>query len=206
MVGKDSSTHGLKFLKIQLTLMRLAMFSIPIYLVVLSPTSGVYGLSLQGNNSLSSLSLFVLFPVLVFSGNGIFRESDKALGISGAILAILIIINTSVGLYLTVFDFSLLLLFLEVTTTLKSFANVADSIKMGRYETVSHNYRLVLREYIRRAVAIIVITLAISIVAAFLAFNVTAPIGIPGIALFTTITLLVVFAALIMRYRESQRL
>jgi hypothetical protein len=203
MVGKDSDTHELNFLKIQLMLMRLAMFSIPIYLLVLSPTSGIYGLSLEGNSYLSSVSLFVLFPVLVFSGMGIFRESDRALGISGAILTVLIIVNTSVRLYLTIFDFSLLLLFLEVTTTLKSFENIASSVKMGENETVSYNYRLALREYIRRTVAIVVITLMLSITATFLALSLAAPIGFPGIALLTTATLLVVFAVLVMRYRGS---
>jgi hypothetical protein len=96
----------------------------------------------------------------------------------------------------------LLLLFLEVSTTLKSFANIASSIRMGNYETISYNYRLAMREYIRRTVAIVVITLTLSIAATFLALNLTTVIGVPGIALLTTITLLVVFAVLVMRYRE----
>jgi len=202
MARKSTRTHELNLLKLQLALVRLAMLSIPVYLLVLSPTSGVYGLSLQGNTYLSSISLFALFPILVFSGMGVFRESDRALGISAALLAILIILNTSVVPYLTIFDFSLLLLFLEVTTTLKSFANIADSIKMSKYETVSYNYRLALREYMRRAVAIVVITLLASLGAAFLTLNLVTPIGIPGMALLTTVTLIIVFATLATRYHE----
>jgi len=74
---------------------------------------------------------------------------------------------------------------------------------MGKYETVSYNYRLTLQEYIRRAVAIVVITLIVSMGATFLTLNLTTPIGIPGMALLTTITLLIVFATLASRYREQ---
>jgi hypothetical protein len=203
MAGKNTDGFKLNTLIVQVLAIKIAVLSIPVYLLFLSPTCGIFALYLSQNYSLLTTSLFVLLPALFFAGRGVLRESNRSFGISSAITALPIIANTSVEPYSTVIDFVLLLLYLEVSTALTSFSNIAHSIKSGEEESVSYNYRLALGHYVGREMAIVAVTLLVSLGAVFLTMNLNIPIGIPGAALLATITLLVTFATLASRYREQ---
>jgi hypothetical protein len=141
-------------------------------------------------------------PALFFAAHGVLRESNQSFGVSSAIIALPIIANTQADPYSTVIDFVMLLLFLEISTALTSFSNVANSIKSGEEENVSYNYRLVLGHYVSRELTIVAATLLVSLGAVFLILNFTIPIGLAGAALLATIALLLAFATLASKYRE----
>jgi hypothetical protein len=201
MARKNSDSYKLNTLRVQITLIRIATLVIPVYLLILSPTSGLFGVYVSQNYSLLTSVMYGFLPALAMATFGVLKESNRSLGVAGVIIALPIIANTQVQPYFTIIDFTLLLFFLEVSTTLTSFSNIAVSIKLGEEESVSYNYRLALGEYLIRIVAIIVATLLISFAAVFLTLNLSAPIGVPGMALLTTIALLVAFATLASRYR-----
>jgi hypothetical protein len=194
----NSSTLGA-----QLLLMRVGMLSIPVYLLLFSPTCGIFGLYVPRNSSLFALVLAELIPAMALSLVGVLKESNLALGIFGIIMTILIIANRMVEPYYAVFDFVFLILFLEVTTTLPSFSRVARSIVPGEDENVSYNFRVALAEYMKREIAVVAITLAFCLGTVFLTASLGTSIGVPAIAFLGTITLLTVFATIALRYHKK---
>jgi hypothetical protein len=202
MAGENTNSFKLNTLIVQIVAIRISMLSIPIYLLFLSPNCGIFALYLSQNYSLLTTALFVLLPALYFATRGVLRGSNQSVGISSALIALPIIANTIVEPYFTVIDFALLLLYLEVSMALTSFSNIAHSIRLGEEESVSYNYRVALGHYMSREIAIVAVTLLVSLGAVFLTLNLSIPIGIPGAALLTIITLLVAFATIAARYRE----
>lgn len=144
--------------------------------------------------------MVAIIPGMLFSLLGVLGNSSPAIGISGAALIIIIVSNTAVELYLTVFDFTLLLFYLEISTTLNSFSEIANTIKPGTEESVSYNYRLVINAYVRKLLAVILVTLTISLTAVFFALNFVTQIGGSGITILSTLTLILVFAIIAAKY------
>jgi hypothetical protein len=137
---------------------------------------------------------------MLFSLLGVLGNSSPAIGISGATLIIIIVSNTVVEFYLTVFDFTLLLFYLEISTTLNSFSEIANTIKPGIEESVSYNYRLVINAYVRRLLAVILLTLSVSLAGVFIAISFVTQIGGSGITILSVLTLILVFAIIEARY------
>jgi hypothetical protein len=173
------------------------MLIIPLYIFTLSPTCGAFGPSIPKSNLLSGLTFAAVIPGIAFSLVGVLGRSNAATGISGAVMTFIIIANTSVEPYFTVIDFIMVLFFLEITTTLTTFSEIADSTITGVDETVSYNYRLVAREYMRRLVAITLVTLLGSVGALFIITLLAIQIGTSGLAVLTTFSLLLVMIVIV---------
>ena len=202
MARKNTSSFKLNTLLAQIMVIRIATLSIPVYLLFLSPSSGLFALYLAQNYSAVTTTLFSILPALFFAVTGAFRSSNLSIGISSAIMTLPIIANTTVEPYSTVIAFLLLLVFLEVSMAMTSFASIARSIKGGEEESVSYNYRLALAHYMSREMVIVSGTLAVSLVAVFLTMSLSIPVGLPGAALLAIVTLLIAFATIALRYRK----
>jgi hypothetical protein len=183
--------------------MKTLMLSIPVYLLILSPTCGVFGLYVYRSGTLLAVTLVALLSGLASSLTGVLKNSNLALGVSGVFMVIPIIANTIAEPYYTVIDFTLLLLFLEVTTGLTSFSSIAKSMEPGIDENVTYNYRLALEEYTKRVLIIVAITLVLCLGAVFFTANFGTPIGVMGIAFLTMITSFTAFVALALRYHKK---
>jgi len=203
MVNKKTDTNGLNVLRVQLLVLRLAILAIPIYLITASPTCGIFGPYLRENDFLLRVSLPASMPGLLFAIFGVLSESNHAVGISGVVLAIIMVLNQVAEPYFTIFDFVLLVFFIEVATSLTSFSEIAKSIIVGKDENVTYNYRVVLKEYAKRQVAIIGVTMVVSLGALLLVANVVPPFGMTGIALLASIAMLLVFTVFASRYYEK---
>jgi hypothetical protein len=184
----------------QLLPLRMLMLLIPIYMFTLSPTCGAFGPSVPKSDALLGLTFAATIPGIIFSIVGVLGRSNVATGISGAVITVIIVANTTVGLYYTVFDFIMVLFYLEISTTLTTFSEIADSITMGVDENVSHNYRLVVKEYIRRLIAILLVTLLGSLGALLLTEFFAIQVGASGLALLALASLMLVFATLAASY------
>jgi hypothetical protein len=149
------------------------------------------------------MAIAATIPVIIFSFLGAVGNSNAAIGISGAVIAIVIMSDTAVPLYLTIFDFALLIFFLEISTTLTSFSDIVKSIEPGKDENISYNYRLALSTYVRRLLATLLITLLVSLGALFIAVTVVVEMGTSAIASFSILTLLLVFVVFARRYGEA---
>ncbi len=186
----------------QLKSVRLALLFIPLYLFTLSPTCGVFGAYLHRIDFVLKMALAAAIPGLIFSFWGVVGNSNTAIGISGAAMTIITVVNTAAPLYLTLFDFTLLIFFLEISTTLTSFSEIVKSIEPGKDENISYNYRIVLSTYVRRLLAALLITLLASLGALFIAVTVVVEIGTLAIASLSILTLLLVFVVFARRYGQ----
>lgn len=202
MDEQKRNDNKLNPLRNQLTVMRLALLFIPLYLYLLSPTCGIFGEYLWKISSIQRIASFAVIPGILFSFVGVLANSNAATGISGAFLAGIMMLNTVALPFLTIFDFILLLFFLEFSTMLNSFSNIVDTIKTGTDENVSYNYRVMLNAYVRRLFAVILITVMISWVAAFFALSFETQIGGSGITVLSVLALILVFGVIAARYRK----
>ena len=146
-------------MNVQLLSLRMLMLVIPIYMFTLSPTCGAFGPSIPESGALLGLTFAATIPGIIFSIVGVLGRSNVATGISGAVMTTIVVANTNVELYYTLFDFIVVLFYLEISTTLTTFSEVADSVKTGASENVSNNYRLVVKQYMKRLIAILLVTL-----------------------------------------------
>jgi hypothetical protein len=181
--------------------MKVALLFIPLYLYLLSPTCGIFGQYLWRISSLQTIALVAVIPGILFSFFGVFDNSNAATGISGAFLMGIMMLNTMAFPFLTIFDFTLLLFFLEFSTTLNSFSGVMKTIRIGAGENVSYNYKVTINAYVIRLVTIMLVTVSVSCAAAFLALNVVTQIGSSGIIVLSILALILVFAVIVARYR-----
>jgi hypothetical protein len=203
MDKQKTNRNGMNPQMAQLKFVRLALLFIPLYLFTLSPTCGVFGAYLHRIDFVLRMAFALAIPGLIFSFLGVVGNSNAAIGISGAALTIIAVVNTAVPLYLTIFDFTLLLFFLEISTTLTSFSEIVKSIEPGEDENISYNYRVVLSTYVRRLLVALLITLLASLGALFIAVTVVVEVGTSAIASLSILTLLLVFVVFARRYGEG---
>jgi hypothetical protein len=203
MDNEATNRNNVNPLMVQLRVIRLAVLIIPLYLFTISPTCGVFGQYLRNIDFVLRLALVAAIPGILFSILGVVGDSNAAIGISGAVITIIIASNTAAPLFLTILDFTLLLFFLESSTTLMSFSEIARSIEPGKDENVSYNYRVVLSTYVRRLLVALLVTLLASLGALFIAVIVVADVGASAIALLSVLTLLLVFVVFARRYQEG---
>jgi hypothetical protein len=202
MDKQKTSDDRVNPLRTQLMMMRFALLFIPLYLFILSPTCGIFGPYLWEITSLLRIAFFAVIPGILFSFLGVLGNSNPALGISAAVLTVIMMSNTVVTPFLTIFDFTLLLFFVEFSTTLNSVSGLVKTVRVGADENVSYNYKAAINAYVRRLLAVILITLSVSWAAAFFALNFVTQIGGSGIIILSIITLILVFGAIAARYTK----
>jgi hypothetical protein len=184
----------------QLRLLRGLMLVIPIYMFTLSPTSGAFGPSIPKSNALLGLTFAATVPGIIFSIMGILGRSNVATGISGAVITVIIVANNTVELYYTVFDFIVVLFYLEISTSLTTFSDIASSVTPGADENVSQNYRIVVKAYMRRLIAILLATLFGSLSALLITSFFALQVSSSGLAVLALASLMLVFTTLAVSY------
>ena len=202
MDEQETNGIGVNPLRTQLMVMRLSLLFIPLYLFLLSPTCGIFGPDLWKISSVLRIAFIGVIPGILFSFLGVLANSNAATAISGAWMTFIIMLNTVAGAFLTIFDFTLLLFFLEFSSTLNSFSGIVKTIKVGNDENVSYNYRVLVNAYVRRVFAVILATFAISVAAVFMALGLETQIGGSGITVVSVLALILAFGVIWTRYRK----
>ena len=184
----------------QLSLLRMLMLLIPVYMFTLSPTCGAFGPSVPRSEPLLGLVFAATVPGILFSILGVLGRSNVATGISGTVMTLIIVANTTVGLYYTLFDFIIVLFYIEISTTLTTLSEIASSLRVGNDENVSLNYRLVVKQYMKRLVSILLATLLGSLGALLLIGFLAVQVSASGLALLAVASLMLAFITLAASY------
>jgi hypothetical protein len=203
MDGKTNNAERIDPLATQLLVIRLIVLVIPIYLFSFSSTCGILGPSISQDYSILRAAMVAMVPGIGFAVIGVLWRSNYALCLSGGAATVIIVINRAADIYLTILDFVLLLLFLEVSTTLASFSEMARSIALGNDENISFAYRRVLKEYLKRIIITASVTVLVSLVSLFFVVTYAASVSTLGIGLLAVIALFLIFIAIAIRYREG---